>query len=91
MKMKIKYLELIQDDGADSEINSDLDDDESEENIKTDHIILCQYEKVSRIKNKWKCVLKDGVGHINGRDYVFNRVFYVNIRPMVILNGNSIV
>lgn len=59
-----------QDDG-DSEINSDLDDDEDDENAKVDHLILCQYEKVSRIKNKWKCVLKDGVVNMNGKDYVF--------------------
>lgn len=61
--------------GEGSEINSDLDDDEDDENVKTDHLILCQYEKVTRIKNKWKCVLKDGIVNINGSDYVFNRVF----------------
>jgi transcription initiation factor TFIIA large subunit len=51
-----------------------LDESESEEEeIETDNIILCQYEKVSRIKNKWKTVLKDGVIHVNGKDYLFNR------------------
>lgn len=44
-----------------------------DENVKTDHMILCQYEKVTRIKNKWKCVLKDGIVNINGKDYIFNR------------------
>lgn len=44
-----------------------------DENAPTDHLILCQYEKVSRIKNKWKCILKDGVVNINGRDYMFSR------------------
>ena len=61
-------------DGADSEITSDLDDEDSEENLAADHLVLCQYEKVSRIKSKWKCVLKDGIASINGRDYVFSRV-----------------
>lgn len=61
--------------GGDSDINSELDDDDSEdENVETDHIILCQYEKVTRIKNKWKCVLKDGIVNIQGKDYLFNRV-----------------
>ena len=23
------------------------------------------------MKNKWKCVLKDGMIHVNGRDYLF--------------------
>ncbi|KAJ3325432.1 hypothetical protein HDV06_004291 [Boothiomyces sp. JEL0866] len=64
-------------DGGDSEgIGSDLDDDEDDENAPTDHLILCQYEKVTRIKNKWKCTLKDGIVNINGRDYVFNRAGY---------------
>jgi len=28
-------------------------------------------EKVARVKNKWKCTLKDGMIHINGKDYLF--------------------
>lgn len=64
--------------GGDSEINSDLDDDDSEdENVETDHLILCQYEKVSRIKNKWKCALRDGVINVNGKDYLFNKVLFI--------------
>jgi hypothetical protein len=63
-----------EDDDQESDIGSDLDDDDDDENQTADHLILCQYEKVSRIKNKWKCILKDGVVHINGNDYVFNRV-----------------
>ncbi|KAJ1962364.1 transcription factor IIA subunit alpha [Dipsacomyces acuminosporus] len=59
-------------------INSDLDDtDEDDEDQgggeETDHIILCQYDKVTRSKNKWKCVLRDGIMLINGRDYLFQR------------------
>jgi transcription initiation factor TFIIA large subunit len=27
--------------------------------------------QVARVKNKWKCILKDGMIHINGRDYLF--------------------
>ena len=75
-----------EEDDVESEINSELDDDDDEEQ-KTDHLILCQYEKVSRIKNKWKCILRDGVVHMNGRDYVFNRVFFFD-RRMAILSGN---
>ena len=29
--------------------------------------------QVQRVKNKWKCVLKDGVIHMNGRDYLFSK------------------
>ncbi|KAI0744002.1 transcription factor IIA, alpha/beta subunit-domain-containing protein [Daedaleopsis nitida] len=59
-------------------INSDLDDSDSDneqEGIEggaadTD-IVFCTYDKVARVKNKWKCVLKDGMIHINGKDYLF--------------------
>ncbi|RKP24353.1 transcription factor IIA, alpha/beta subunit, partial [Syncephalis pseudoplumigaleata] len=59
-------------------INSDLDDSDEdtvsgEGDEDTPNIILCQYEKVTRTKNKWKCVLKDGVMTMDGRDYVFHR------------------
>lgn len=60
------------------DINSDLDDDLDSE--KTDEeaeqegqIMLCLYDKVQRVKNKWKCTLKEGIANISGRDYVFQR------------------
>jgi len=34
-------------------------------------IVFCTYDKVARVKNKWKCILKDGMIHINGKDYLF--------------------
>lgn len=54
-------------------INSDLDDPEEDEIDNEDEdevpqIMLCMYDKVQRTKNKWKCVLKDGVLTINGRE-----------------------
>jgi len=59
-------------------INSDLDDsdtegeDDAEEGAagETD-IVFCTYDKVARVKNKWKCILKDGMIHVNGKDYLF--------------------
>lgn len=54
-------------------INSDLDDPEDDEIDNEDEdevpqIMLCMYDKVQRTKNKWKCVLKDGVLTINGKE-----------------------
>ncbi|KAJ2234307.1 transcription factor IIA subunit alpha [Coemansia sp. RSA 1722] len=62
----------------DDVINSDLDDSDDEEDGEgdgedTEHIVLCQYDKVTRSKNKWKCVLRDGIMLINGRDYLFQK------------------
>ncbi|KAF4125104.1 hypothetical protein GMORB2_3943 [Geosmithia morbida] len=60
-------------------INSDLDDpdeDRSEDEVDDEglgHIMLCMYDKVQRVKNKWKCTLKDGVLTVNGKEYVFHK------------------
>lgn len=55
-------------------INSDLDDPEDdniqdgedEENLGDN--MLCTYDKVQRVKNKWKCTLKDGVLSAKGKE-----------------------
>ncbi|KAK5091397.1 hypothetical protein LTR05_001580 [Lithohypha guttulata] len=59
-------------------INSDLDDpdelDEAnadEENVT--NVMLCTYDKVQRVKNKWKCTLKDGVLKVDGSEFVFHK------------------
>ncbi|KAF9452776.1 transcription factor IIA, alpha/beta subunit [Macrolepiota fuliginosa MF-IS2] len=59
-------------------INSDLDDSDTENEAETEEggsgdtdIVFCTYDKVARVKNKWKCILKDGMIHINGKDYLF--------------------
>ncbi|KAL0935356.1 transcription factor tfiia complex subunit [Colletotrichum truncatum] len=63
----------------DDAINSDLDDpDEDKDEDEVDdeglgHIMLCMYDKVQRVKNKWKCILKDGVLTVNGKEYVFHK------------------
>ncbi|KAG0651972.1 transcription initiation factor IIA large subunit [Hyphodiscus hymeniophilus] len=60
-------------------INSDLDDpddglnDEEDDDEGMGHIMLCMYDKVQRVKNKWKCVMKDGVLTVNGKEYVFHK------------------
>ncbi|SAL98420.1 hypothetical protein [Absidia glauca] len=66
------------DGGDDDDINSDLDDtddddDDADGGEEVDHIILCLYDKVTRTKNRWKCVLRDGIVLVNGRDYLFHR------------------
>ncbi|KAJ3610556.1 hypothetical protein NHX12_022648 [Muraenolepis orangiensis] len=39
----------------------------------TDNVIVCQYDKIHRSKNRWKFHLKDGVMCYSGRDYVFSK------------------
>jgi transcription initiation factor TFIIA large subunit len=61
-------------DDNDEEIGSDLDDSdeepvgEGEEGGYEGDIILCLYDKVQRVKNKWKCTLKDGVVSVGGKE-----------------------
>ncbi|KAF9024591.1 transcription factor IIA, alpha/beta subunit [Hymenopellis radicata] len=61
-------------------INSDLDDSDTENEADAEDgagadsdIVFCTYDKVARVKNKWKCILKDGMIHVNGKDYLFQK------------------
>jgi len=49
------------------------DDDDDDREPETDHLVICQFEKVTRIKNKRKTSLKGGIMRLNGRDYLFSR------------------
>lgn len=69
--------ELFGDDDDEDAINSDLDDpddalpEEEQEEGRPNQIMLCTYDKVARVKNKWKCTLKDGVLNTGGKEYIF--------------------
>ncbi|KAG0002463.1 transcription factor IIA subunit alpha [Modicella reniformis] len=62
-----------EEDDDDTGLGSDLDDSDGDMDDESENIVLCQYDKVSRTKSKWKCVLKDGIMLINGRDYLFHK------------------
>ncbi|KIW40533.1 hypothetical protein, variant [Exophiala oligosperma] len=69
-----------EDDDIDDEdaINSDLDDPDDlaaadENGEETDQVMLCTYDKVQRVKNKWKTTLKDGILRVEGNEYVFHK------------------
>ncbi|CAH1446780.1 unnamed protein product [Lactuca virosa] len=64
-------------DEALNENDDDLDDvddgNDDDEEVNTQNLVLAQFDKVTRAKNRWKCTLKDGVMHINNRDILFNK------------------
>lgn len=66
--------ERVEDD--EDAINSDLDDpddlvaEEHEGEDAVGQVMLCTYDKVQRVKNKWKCTLKDGILTTGGKEYV---------------------
>ena len=54
-------------------INSDLDDPDDDNGLGetdevTDQVMLCTYDKVQRVKNKWKCTLKDGILRVDNNE-----------------------
>jgi transcription initiation factor TFIIA large subunit len=62
--------------GEDEEpLNSedDVSDEEPNELFETDNVVVCQYDKITRSRNKWKFHLKDGVMNLNGKDFVFQK------------------
>ncbi|KAI9885343.1 MAG: Nucleolar Complex 2 protein [Watsoniomyces obsoletus] len=60
-------------DAIDSGLDDESDGDEDGDEEELSQIMLCMYDKVQRTKNKWKCVLKDGVLTVGGREYVFQK------------------
>lgn len=70
----IKNEELGDEDDDEDAINSDLDDPDDDvvedagEDNNQGQIMLCTYDKVQRVKSKWKCVLKDGVLTTDGKE-----------------------
>ncbi|KAL8774070.1 MAG: hypothetical protein Q9209_001178 [Squamulea sp. 1 TL-2023] len=69
----VKHEDLGDEEDEDA-INSDLDDpdddvvEEEGEDSNQGQIMLCTYDKVQRVKNKWKCILKDGVLTTGGKE-----------------------
>ncbi|KAJ8452626.1 hypothetical protein Cgig2_004962 [Carnegiea gigantea] len=53
--------------------DDDLDDFDQGEELNTQHLVLAQFDKVTRTKSRWKCTLKDGIMHINNKDILFNK------------------
>ncbi|MCL7027836.1 hypothetical protein MKW94_028506 [Papaver nudicaule] len=56
-----------------NEDDDDLDTEDDEDESSINNVLLCQFEKVSKAakSSKWKCILKDGIMHLNGRDILF--------------------
>ena len=63
----VRRLTHAQRERARREVSEEEDADGNED------MMLCLYDKVQRVKNKWKCVLRDGVASIGGRDYLFSK------------------
>ncbi|NXO76778.1 TF2AY factor, partial [Sitta europaea] len=62
-------IDIVEEDPLNS--SDDVSEQDTADLFDTDNVIVCQYEKIHRTKNKWKFYLKDGVMSIDGKDHVF--------------------
>lgn len=51
----------------------DVTDDDPTDQFETDNVVVCQYDKITRSRNKWKFFLKDGIMNLSGKDFVFQK------------------
>lgn len=51
----------------------DVSEEDPGEVFDTDNVVVCQYDKINRCKNRWKFHLKDGIMNVNGKDLVFQK------------------
>merc|ERR1712045_42104 len=51
----------------------DISDEDASDLFDTENVVVCQFDKITRARNKWKFHLKDGIMNLNGKDYVFQR------------------
>ncbi|NXC39378.1 TF2AY factor, partial [Penelope pileata] len=63
------HTDVVEEDPLNSD--DDVSDLDIADLFDTNNVIVCQYEKIHRSKNKWKFFLKDGVMSFDGKDYVF--------------------
>nr|CDS30368.1 tfiia large subunit [Hymenolepis microstoma] len=60
----------------DEPLNSgdDVSDEDAEELFQSENLVVCQYDRVSRCRSKWRFWLHDGVMKIRGRDRLFHKM-----------------
>ncbi|KAL5103670.1 Transcription initiation factor IIA subunit 1 [Taenia crassiceps] len=53
----------------------DVTDEELESLFESDNLVVCQYEKVSHSRSKWRFWMRDGIMKIRGREHLFQKLF----------------
>ncbi|NXI53749.1 TF2AY factor, partial [Chloroceryle aenea] len=64
-------IDIVEEDPLNS--GDDVSEQDTPDLFDTDNVIVCQYDKIHRSKNKWKFFLKDGVMSFQGKDHVFSK------------------
>nr|XP_017497697.2 TFIIA-alpha and beta-like factor isoform X1 [Manis javanica] len=63
------HIDIVEEEALNS--GDDVSEQDVPDLFDTDNVIVCQYDKIHRSKNKWKFYLKDGIMCFGGKDYVF--------------------
>ena len=58
----------------DEEELSSLNDDSDEEQDNYSDFLIAQYDKVHRVKGKWRINLRDVILHCENKEYIFDKV-----------------
>ncbi|XP_076872032.1 TFIIA-alpha and beta-like factor isoform X2 [Brachyhypopomus gauderio] len=66
-------LEVLEEEEDPLNSGDDVSEQDIPEVFDTENVIVCQYDKIHRSKNRWKFYLKDGVMCYSGKDYVFSK------------------
>nr|CDS21145.1 tfiia large subunit [Echinococcus granulosus] len=66
-----------EEEGEEEQLNSgdDVTDEELDSLFESDNLVVCQYEKVSHSRSKWRFWMRDGIMKIRGRDHLFQKLF----------------
>jgi len=51
----------------------DVSGTDATEIFETENVVVCQFDKIQRVRNKWRFHLKDGIMSLNGKDFVFQK------------------
>uniref|UniRef100_S4R6Q7 General transcription factor IIA, 1-like n=1 Tax=Petromyzon marinus TaxID=7757 RepID=S4R6Q7_PETMA len=73
--MDAKFLEeelVVEEDPLNS--GDDVSEQDNSEMFDVDNVVVCQYDKIHRSKNKWKFHFKDGIMNLDGLDYFFSKL-----------------
>ncbi|CDS38219.1 tfiia large subunit [Echinococcus multilocularis] len=66
-----------EEEGEEEPLNSgdDVTDEELDSLFESDNLVVCQYEKVSHSRSKWRFWMRDGIMKIRGREHLFQKLF----------------
>ncbi|KAH9278933.1 Transcription initiation factor IIA subunit 1 [Echinococcus granulosus] len=66
-----------EEEGEEEQLNSgdDVTDEELDSLFESDNLVVCQYEKVSHSRSKWRFWMRDGIMKIRGREHLFQKLF----------------